>query len=161
MVRGWLGVSIQPVTHELAKSLKLSEPAGALVSGVTEGSPAAKAGLKPGDVILEFNGERVARADRLPNAVATTAVGREVPLAVMRDGNDEAHGQGGGAGGVQGGGLRGHEGAGGLGLTVEPVTPRLAREMGLATSAVSSCAMWRWTAPPPRRGSGRGTSSSR
>ena len=87
VVRGWLGVSIQPVTPELAKSLKLSETAGALVSGVTEGSPAAKAGLKPGDVILEFNGERVARADRLPNAVATTAVGREVPLAVVRDGN--------------------------------------------------------------------------
>ena len=71
VVRGWLGVGIQPVTSELAKSLKLSETTGALVSSVTDGSPAAKAGLKAGDVIVEFNGERVARADRLPNAVAT------------------------------------------------------------------------------------------
>ena len=132
MVRGWLGVSIQPVTPELAKSLKLSETAGALVSSVTEGSPAAKAGLKPGDVILEFNGERVARADRLPNAVATTAVGREVPLAVVRDGNvmkltvkvgEQAESR-----------EAASEAAkvpAALGLTVEPVTPRLAREMGL------------------------------
>src|SRR5262245_64020975 len=86
VVRGWLGVSIQPVTADLAKSLKLSETTGALVSSVTDGSPAAKAGIKPGDVILEFNGERVARADRLPNVVATTPVGREVPLSLMRDG---------------------------------------------------------------------------
>jgi serine protease Do len=132
VVRGWLGVSIQPVTPELAKGLKLSETTGALVSSVTEGSPAAKAGLKPGDVILEFNGERVARADRLPNAVATTAVGREVPLAVVRDGNalnltvkvgEQAESR-----------EAASEGAkvpATLGLTVEPVTPRLAREMRL------------------------------
>jgi serine protease Do len=132
VVRGWLGVSIQPVTPDLAKSLKLSETAGALVSSVTEGSPAAKAGLKPGDVILEFNDERVARADRLPNAVATTAVGREVPLAVVRDGNvmkltvkvgEQAESR-----------EPASEAAkvpAALGLTVEPVTPRLAREMGL------------------------------
>jgi serine protease Do len=132
VVRGWLGVSIQPVTPGLAKSLKLSEPTGALVSGVTEDSPAAKAGLKPGDVILEFNGERVARADRLPNAVATTAVGREVPLAVVRDGKamkltvkvgEQAESR-----------EAASEAAkvpAALGLTVEPVTPRLAREMGL------------------------------
>ena len=132
VVRGWLGVSIQPVTPELAKSLKLSETAGALVSSVTEGSPAAKAGLKPGDVILEFNGERVARADRLPNAVATTAVGREVPLAVVRDGNamrltvkvgEQAESREAPPEAVKT--------PAALGLTVEPVTPRLAREMRL------------------------------
>ncbi|HEY7139435.1 MAG TPA: DegQ family serine endoprotease [Methylomirabilota bacterium] len=132
VVRGWLGVSIQPVTPALAKGLKLSESTGALVSSVTEGSPAAKAGLKPGDVILEFNGQRVARADRLPNAVATTPVGREVPMAVMRDGkpmtltvkvgkqaesaDDQAESK---------------KVPAALGLTVEPVTPRLAHEMGL------------------------------
>jgi serine protease Do len=132
VVRGWLGVSIQPVTPALAKSLKLAEPTGALVSGVTDGSPAAKAGLKPGDVILEFNGERVARADRLPTAVAMTRVGREVPIAVMRDGKpvrltvkvgEQAEPK---------------ETAGkpekvpaALGLSVEPVTPRVARELEL------------------------------
>jgi serine protease Do len=132
VVRGWLGVSIQPVTPALAKGLKLPEVAGALVSSVTDGSPAARAGLKPGDVILEYNGERVARADRLPAAVATTSVGREVPLGIVRDGKamkltvkvgEQAESK---------------EAAGEpaklpakLGLTVEPVTPRLAREMGL------------------------------
>jgi serine protease Do len=132
VVRGWLGVSIQPVTPELARSLKLAETDGALVSGVTDGSPAAKAGLKAGDVILEYNGERVARADRLPNAVAMTAVGREVPLAIVRDGQsmrltvkvgEQAEAREAGATPAK---LPAT-----LGLTVEPVTPRLARELGL------------------------------
>jgi serine protease Do len=132
VVRGWLGVSIQPVTPELAKSLKLSDTAGALVSSVTEGSPAAKAGLQPGDVILQFNGERVARADRLPNAVATTAIGRDVPVAVVRDGNgmtltvkvgEQAESREAAS--------EGAKAPAALGLTVEPVTPRLAREMRL------------------------------
>ena len=132
VVRGWLGVSIQPVTPDLAKSLKLAETQGALVSSVTEDSPAAKAGLKPGDVILEFNGQRLARADRLPNVVAMTAVGREVPLSVVRDGKS-----------MQltvkvGQQAESKEAAAGpekvpakFGLTVEPVTPKLAQEMGL------------------------------
>jgi serine protease Do len=132
VVRGWLGVSIQPVTPELARSLKLAETAGALVSGVTDGSPAAKAGLKAGDVILEYNGERVARADRLPNAVAMTAVGREVPLAIVRDGQsmrltvkvgEQAE--------TREAGATPAKLPATLGLTVEPVTPRLARELGL------------------------------
>jgi serine protease Do len=132
VVRGWLGVSIQPVTPELAKGLKLSEAAGALVSSVTDGSPAAKAGLQPGDVILEYNGERVARADRLPGAVAATAAGREVPLAVMRDGKSMRLTV------KVGEQPESREAASEpakvpatLGLAVEPVTPRLAREMGL------------------------------
>ena len=132
VVRGWLGVSIQPVTPDLAKSLKLSETAGALVSSVAEGSPAAKAGLKPGDVILEFAGERVARADRLPNAVATTAVGREVPLSVVRDGKPmkltvKVAQQAESAAAES----EPSKVPAKLGLAVEPVTPRLAREMGL------------------------------
>jgi serine protease Do len=132
VVRGWLGVSIQPLTPELAKSLKLSQPEGALVSSVTEDSPAAKAGIKPGDVILEFNGQRVARADRLPNVVATTPVGREVPLSVMRDGKSTQLTV------KVGQQAESKEAAAGsekvpakLGLTVEPVTPKLAQEMGL------------------------------
>jgi serine protease Do len=132
VVRGWLGVSIQPVTAELAKSLKLSEAAGALVSSVTDGSPAARAGLKAGDVILEYNGQRLARADRLPNAVATTPVGREVPMAVMRDGKSMKLT-------VKVGEQATSKEAASepakmpakLGLTVEPVTPRLARELDL------------------------------
>ena len=85
VVRGYLGVTIQPVTADLAKSFGLEETAGALVSAVTEGSPAAKAGVKPGDVITDYNGRKVARSEDLPQAVAVSAIGREVPLTVMRD----------------------------------------------------------------------------
>jgi serine protease Do len=132
VVRGWLGVSIQPVTPELARGLNLAGSAGALVSSVAEGSPAARAGLKPGDVILEFNGERVARADRLPAMVAATPVGREVPLRLVRDGKPQTLTVG------VGEQAESREAEPGptkvpatLGLTVAPVTPRLARELGL------------------------------
>ena len=86
VVRGWLGVAIQPVTAELAKSFGLGEPAGALVASVVGGSPAMQAGIKAGDVITEYNGKKVARADALPRAVADTPVGRDVPVTLVRDG---------------------------------------------------------------------------
>jgi serine protease Do len=86
VVRGYLGVSIQPVTTDLAKGFGISETSGALVSSVVDGSPAAKAGIKPGDVITEYNGRKVARADDFPRAVAESPVGHEVPVTVIRDG---------------------------------------------------------------------------
>jgi serine protease Do len=86
VVRGYLGVGIQPVTADLAKGFGISEASGALVSSVVEGSPAAKAGIKPGDVITEYDGRKVARADELPRVVAESPVGREVPVTVIRDG---------------------------------------------------------------------------
>jgi serine protease Do len=132
VVRGWLGVGIQPVTSELAKSLKLADTNGALVSNVTDGSPAAKAGLKAGDVIVEFNGERVARADRLPNAVALTAVGREVPVSVVRDGKPvQLSVKIGEQTEAREAATKPERAPGKLGLTVEPVNPRLARERKL------------------------------
>src|SRR6266403_3646429 len=86
VTRGWLGVGIQSLTADLAKSFRLTRTDGALVTSVTEGSPAAKAGLKEGDVIVEYDGRAVARAGDLPRAVAETPVGRAVPLKVVRDG---------------------------------------------------------------------------
>ena len=132
VVRGWLGVGIQPVTAELAKSLKLPDSTGALVSSVTDGSPAEKAGLKAGDVIVEFNGERVARADRLPNAVATTPVGREVPLSIVRDGKPlKLTAKIGEQAETKEAAAKPERAPAKLGLSVEPVTPRLARELSL------------------------------
>ena len=84
--RGWLGVTIQPLTPELAKGFGLLNAQGALVASVLDGSPAQKAGMKPGDVITEYNGRKVARSEDLPRAVAETPVGREVPVTVLRDG---------------------------------------------------------------------------
>jgi serine protease Do len=86
VIRGYLGVSIQPVTADLAKGFGISEASGALVSSVVEGSPAAKAGVKPGDVIVEYDGRKVARADELPRVVAESAVGKDIAVTVVRDG---------------------------------------------------------------------------
>jgi serine protease Do len=69
--RGWLGVSIQPLSKDLAKNFKRDNTDGALVSSVIEGSPAEKAGLKAGDVIVEFNGKKVAKATALPVSLPT------------------------------------------------------------------------------------------
>jgi serine protease Do len=83
--RGWLGVAIQPVTPEVADSLGLSKPDGALVATVTEGSPAAKAGVRQGDVVLGFNGTPVTTPRDLSRAVADSAIHSKATLAVWRD----------------------------------------------------------------------------
>jgi serine protease Do len=87
VTRGWLGVAIQPLTAELAKSFGLTEPKGALVASVAEGSPAARAGLKPGDVIVRYDGKAVDSPRVLPPLVANTGVGKTVELDVVRDGS--------------------------------------------------------------------------
>ncbi|HEV2673847.1 MAG TPA: DegQ family serine endoprotease [Aliidongia sp.] len=86
--RGWLGVQIQEVTPEIANSLGLDQnhPAGALVSSVSADSPAAKAGVKVGDVIEKFNGKTVEKMRDLPRIVAETPIGTKVDLGVFRKG---------------------------------------------------------------------------
>jgi serine protease Do len=86
VVRGWLGVTIQQLTPELASSFGAADTHGALVSGVAEGSPAARVGLRRGDIITRYDGRVVERWSDLPRAVAETAIGREVPVEVVRDG---------------------------------------------------------------------------
>ena len=86
VTRGWLGVSVQEVTPELAKSLNLKEKEGALVAQVVSGGPAEKAGIEQGDVIVEFDGKKVADSKALPLIVATTPVGKNVTVKLLRDG---------------------------------------------------------------------------
>jgi serine protease Do len=86
--RGWLGVQIQQVTPDLAKSLGLPKPEGALVADVTPGGPAAKIGIKQGDVILSYDGHAIDKMRDLPLAVAETAVGEKAPVKLWRDGHD-------------------------------------------------------------------------
>ena len=88
VTRAWLGVSIQQVTPELAKTLGLSEPRGALVADVVADSPAEKAGMKQGDVITEFDGKGVKSSHDLPRIVADTPVGKSVAMKVLRDGKE-------------------------------------------------------------------------
>jgi serine protease Do len=86
VLRGWLGVSIQPVTQELARSFKLEETRGTLVAAVEPGSPAARAGLLPGDIILAFAGQPLVGEGDLPLRVGRTAPGTRVPLELWRRG---------------------------------------------------------------------------
>ena len=83
--RGWLGVRIQDVTKEIADVEKLNEPRGALVASVAPNSPSEKAGVKAGDIILEFNGEKIREMKELPIIVARTEVGKKVKVKIWRD----------------------------------------------------------------------------
>jgi len=83
--RGWLGVRIQKVTDEIAESLGLRSAEGALVASVTENSPAAKAGIKPGDIVLKFDNKVVKEMRNLPKIVAETGVDTLVAIEVWRD----------------------------------------------------------------------------
>jgi len=87
--RGWLGVRIQKVTDEIADSLRLGKAHGALIASVTEGSPAEKAKIKSGDVVLKFDGKEVTDMRTLPRLVAETEIGRDVEVEYWRDGKRE------------------------------------------------------------------------
>ena len=134
--RGYLGVAVQRVTPDLAKSFKLEGPQGALVASVAAGSPAMNAGVKRGDVIVEYDGHRIARSDALPRVVAETPVGKDVALVVVRDGKPvtlsvkvarlaEAPERV----------VAESNTTAPLGLTVQTLTPALARQFGLHESA--------------------------
>ena len=83
--RGWLGVRIQDVTKEIAEVENLNEPRGALVASVAPNSPSEKAGVKAGDIILEFNGETIKEMKELPIIVARTEVGKKVKVKIWRN----------------------------------------------------------------------------
>jgi len=89
VVRGWLGVVIQPITPELAESFKLKDQSGSLIADVDPDGPASKAGIKRGDVIIAFNGKKIKEWSDLPALVASTRVGTEVEVKVIREGKSE------------------------------------------------------------------------
>jgi len=84
--RGWLGVHVQNVTEEIADSLGMKEPSGALVAKVSPNSPAAVAGIQPSDVILKFDGQPIENMRSLPRAVAATSIGKAVAVELVRKG---------------------------------------------------------------------------
>ncbi len=86
VTRGWLGVVIQDVNEELARSFGLSRPVGALVARVLPDTPAARAGIRVGDVIVDYDGHAVAGSAKLPPMVGLTKIGSSVPVTVIRDG---------------------------------------------------------------------------
>lgn len=87
--RGWLGVKIQDVTKEIADSVGLKQKMGALVVDVTDGGPAAKAGIQPGDIITEFNGKEIKEMRLLPRIVAESKIGQPASVTVWRKGQSK------------------------------------------------------------------------
>lgn len=86
VIRGWLGVMIQPITPEIAEALNLESHVGALIADVTNGSPAEKSGLQRGDIIIEFDGKKIDDYHNLPSIVAGTPVGKKVKVKIIREG---------------------------------------------------------------------------
>ena len=90
VVRGMIGVQVQNVTPELAKSFGLPEPKGALVAEVNPGSPAEKAGIQRGDIIIDFNGHPIHEMNELPRMVADTAPGAKANVKILREGKEKS-----------------------------------------------------------------------
>jgi Do/DeqQ family serine protease len=130
VTRGWLGVRIQPLTAELAPSFGARENDGVLVADVLPEGPAASAGLRSGDVIVDFDGRKTAEVPDLQRVVADFEPGKVARVTVLRDGRRESLS-------VKVGEMPADEpvvalrGAERWGLTVQPLTPELAREFGM------------------------------
>ena len=130
VTRGWLGVSIQEVTPALAKSFDLKEKKGALVAQVVSGSPAEKAGIEQGDVIVEFDGKEVTDSKDLPRIVASTPIGKAVTIKLLRNGKalDRQVKVGEMEEKVEVAKAPSHKS---LGITVQNLTPEIAKGLGL------------------------------
>lgn len=140
--RGMLGVNIQNITDDTAKALEIKDKNGVLVSNVKTGSAADKAGVKRGDIIIAINGEKIEDSNTLRNKVAGTAPGTTIKLTVIREGKEmelsatldefaasDAKNEGPGTGNDDKGGAEKQSGK--LGVGLEPVTPAVAKQLGL------------------------------
>ncbi|HZP39163.1 MAG TPA: DegQ family serine endoprotease [Methylomirabilota bacterium] len=132
VTRGWLGVSIQPLTPELAKGFGLKEPKGVLISDVMQDSPAAAAGVASGDIVIEFDRKKVESPQDLQKAVAATPPGRAVPVKVWRDKAEKTLEIKIGETPDESVALRSsNKGKALLGMDVRPITPDVARQLNL------------------------------
>ncbi|MBI1912245.1 MAG: DegQ family serine endoprotease [Deltaproteobacteria bacterium] len=136
VTRGWIGVSIQELTPELAKSFGLKETKGVLISSVNPGDPADAAGIKAGDIIISFDGKPINELSDLPRTVASTTPGKTVDVKVLRDGKEKSVA-------LRIGTKTDEEAVEQvpaeketapdqkLGITVQPITPDLAKRLGV------------------------------
>jgi serine protease Do len=137
--RGWLGVVIQEVSRDLASSFGLSKPMGALVAQLEPKGPADMAGIRVGDVIIEFDGNPILMSSDLPHAVGRTVPGRSVPVVVMREGKKRALNV---EVGVLGGGEASPQvseapvGGGRLGLEVQELDERISKRWNLTAGVI-------------------------
>ncbi len=132
VTRGWLGVSIQPLTTDLAKGFGLKDANGVLISDVVQGGPAAQAGIASGDIIVEFDRKKVDSPQELQKVVAATTPGRAVPLKIWRDKGEKTLEIKIAEAPDETVALKStNKGKGLLGLDVRPITPELARQFNL------------------------------
>jgi S1-C subfamily serine protease len=137
--RGMIGVTIQPVTSDIASSLGLTQVRGALVNSVQPGSPADKAGIRRGDVITAVNGSAIKDSNDLRNDVAQMTPGSTAKMTVVRDGKEQtidvtlAELKAAGPAGEEGNGGSDH--SGGFGMSVEPLTKERAQELGIQAAS--------------------------
>jgi serine protease Do len=132
VVRGWLGVMIQKITSDLKDKLKLKTDKGALVADVSKGGPAEEAGIKRGDVIIEFDGNEVKEMSELPYMVASTPLNKKVTVKVIRKGREkELRVKIGELKEEKEGKIESQEKPD-LGMSVEELSPELARRLGLS-----------------------------
>jgi serine protease Do len=138
VTRGWLGVSIQPLTAELARSFGSKDTKGVLISDVVPDSPAGKAGLKPGDILLEFEGKKTEAPADLQRAVGFASPGTDVKMKVWREGGEKTVdvkiGEAPDEREAQQRGSSGKAAPSALGLEVRPISPEVARQLNLKTS---------------------------
>jgi serine protease Do len=132
VTRGWLGVSVQDITEEIAKNMKLKDRNGALIADVFKGDPADKAGLKTGDVVVEISGKKIKDAHELLMQIAGFRVGEAVRVKILREGQEkeititiaERKEQSEIAGAVENGEA--------FGMIVQEITPEIAKHLGLS-----------------------------
>jgi serine protease Do len=132
VARGWLGIVIQKITPEIAKTFGFKESEGALVSDVAEGGPAEKAGIKRGDIITSFNGKHIKDNETLPRLVGATEIGKKAKVSIIRDGKpmevEVVIGE------LPEGGLKASkkpEVEKDLGLVVQDITPEIAKHLNI------------------------------
>ena len=129
VVRGYLGTTVQKITPEIADSLGLKQTRGALVAEVLKGSPAERAGVKPGDIIMEFDRKEIKDSADLPPLVARVTPGTTVQMKILRDGKEATLPLS--VGEMKENEVVASAQEGDLGLTVQPVTPEIAQSLGL------------------------------
>src|SRR3989339_217300 len=132
VTRGWLGVSVQDITEDIAKSMKLKDRNGALISDVFKGYPADKAGLKSGDVITEINGKEIKDTHELLIIIAAFRVGETVKIKILRDGQEKSVSITVAERKDQGEIAAARNGGEAFGMTVQEITPEIAKHLGLS-----------------------------
>ncbi len=133
VTRGWLGISVQDITEDIAKNMKLKDRSGALISDVFKGDPADKAGLKSGDIITEINGKKVKDTHELLMMIAAFRVGETVKIKILRDGQEKEVSLAVAERKEQAEIAAAGESGQAFGMVVQEITPEIAKHLGLST----------------------------